>query len=36
MDSYVRWKFGTDNDKLVELVLKGKRELLLLYIKSIF
>lgn len=25
MDSYVRWKFGTDNDKLVELVLKGEK-----------
>lgn len=25
MDSYVRWKFGTDNDKLAELVLKGEK-----------
>lgn len=24
-DNYERWKFGTDNDKLVELVLKGEK-----------
>lgn len=25
MESYERWKFGTDNDKLVKLVLKGEK-----------
>lgn len=24
-DNYERWKFGTDNDKLVKLVLKGEK-----------
>lgn len=26
MNNYGRWKFGTDNDKLVDLVLKGEKK----------
>lgn len=26
MNNYGKWKFGTDNDKLVDLVLKGEKK----------